>query len=153
MYEVTEIYLAVDKSGFIHSTATLVENVNYFILKNSDLDLHVVKMVPAIEVDSLKNTVRCMSKLIDEQTIEVRALKSVDIAPDGDRVATLNEVIDNYCIKILNKNNGQKNLTAKQLGIDRKTLFRRLANIRDNIGKPTKSLNSTEGVEWATKTN
>jgi DNA-binding NtrC family response regulator len=61
---------------------------------------------------------------------------------------TLEELTNRYLLFALSKNSGAKDKTARDLGIDRKTLYRRLHEM--NGRRPESSVDATESMESAT---
>ena len=52
--------------------------------------------------------------------------RSREASAQSDEVLTLDELTRKHILWVLDKNNGAKDKTAKMLGIDRKTLYRKL---------------------------
>lgn len=68
------------------------------------------------------------------------------IREESENLISLDELTSRYLIFALNKNNGAKDKTARDLGIDRKTLYRRLQEIgrpKQLMGRDTASVSSS----------
>jgi two-component system response regulator HydG len=97
-------------------------------------------------VRELENTIERAVVLCQESVIPVEDLRefeaiesprsSMDFletaANDTTEVLTLDQVTKNYIKLVLNKNNGAREKTAKELAIDRKTLYRKIQEIESN---------------------
>ena len=62
------------------------------------------------------------------------------LGPEG-RLLTIEELIQEYIQFALKKNNGAKDRTARELGIDRKTLYRRVQELEKSSLRMTEGLN------------
>lgn len=62
-----------------------------------------------------------------QQPVKVTAEMTLEKIVMGERTLRLEELCQIYILKVLRKNNESKEKTARELGIDRKTLYRKLA--------------------------
>lgn len=81
-------------------------------------------------VRELKNVIERCVVLGKHERIEKEDLVACGLshapAPDGERIRTLDEVEKDHIMRVLEQCGGRKGEAAKLLGIDRKTLFRKL---------------------------
>lgn len=108
----------------IERAVVLCENS---LLNSSDLVLDGIEAAPAesAEIGSLMNGAGAMSAAPASETNEFFGL----VNTHQEDLVTLDELTNRYLLFALNKNHGAKDKTARDLGIDRKTLYRRLQDM------------------------
>ncbi|RJP17235.1 MAG: hypothetical protein C4520_17180 [Candidatus Abyssobacteria bacterium SURF_5] len=119
-------FLGFRSRALILGTATEKEIAAREHLSAIRLIAHKGKSTPAHQVRRTRR--RREAKMSDQDVVEFR-LRQADAAADQ-RIKTLDEIEKEHIMSVLEKCGGRKGEAAKLLGIDRKTLFRKVKALK-----------------------
>ncbi len=95
-------------------------------------------------VRELENVIERAVVLCNSEQIQLQDIQCLDTnynstapdfnltSPDREHILTINELSKRYVMHVLNLNDGARDKTARDLGIDRKTLYRKIREIQNH---------------------